>query len=150
LVEVPFLGYEVENLADGRKIIITKPGGKISRGGQMLVHDFQVWIYNEDTGERWRISHGEIKEDIRMKLEADKTKGKLVIEALKKVHEGVEPETLKSYDKLVESLPGFSLELILKAYKWIFGQEDCNYPPPRFQGRDMAMEGILELLSDID
>ena len=35
-------------------------------------------------------------------------------------------------------------EVLMKAYKWIWGQEDCNYPPP-LQGRDMSMKAILEL-----
>lgn len=30
-------------------------------------------------------------------------------------------------------------ELLLKAYKWIWGQEDCNYPDGK--GRAMSWEG---------
>jgi len=37
------------------------------------------------------------------------------------------------------------VDLIVKAYKWIWVQEDMNYPPPRFQGRAMSMEGIREM-----
>lgn len=112
------------------------------------MHDFQVWIYERDTAEGWRISHKEIMKDIREKLRADRNRGRLVIEALQRVHGGADPEEiLNDYYELVRSLPGLSLELILKAYKWIFGQEDCNYPPPH-EGRDRAMNGILELLSE--
>ena len=28
LIDLPYRGYEVEELSDGRKIVITKPGGK--------------------------------------------------------------------------------------------------------------------------
>jgi len=31
--------------------------------------------------------------------------------------------------------------IVLKAYKWIWGQEDCNYPPPKYKGRAMSWEG---------
>ncbi|MCX9081714.1 MAG: hypothetical protein OIN83_05915 [Candidatus Methanoperedens sp.] len=41
LVEIPFRGYEVETLSDGRKICITKPGGK-NVYGRMQIHDFMV------------------------------------------------------------------------------------------------------------
>lgn len=33
LEEVKYRGYEVEQLEDGRKIVITKPGGKFVFGG---------------------------------------------------------------------------------------------------------------------
>ena len=32
-------------------------------------------------------------------------------------------------------------EVIFKVYKWIWGQEDCNYPPPKYKGRAMSWEG---------
>jgi len=31
----------------------------------------------------------------------------------------------------------------MKAYKWIWGQEDVNYPSG--EGRDMSMKSIIEL-----
>jgi len=34
-------------------------------------------------------------------------------------------------------------EVLLKAYKWIWGQEDCNYPEG--EGRERSMKGIREL-----
>lgn len=34
---------------------------------------------------------------------------------------------------------GESPEILLKAYKWIWGQEDCNYPSGK--GRAMSWEG---------
>ena len=34
---------------------------------------------------------------------------------------------------------GESPEVLLKAYKWIWGQEDCNYPEGK--GRTMSWEG---------
>jgi hypothetical protein len=60
LEKIPFLGYEVEKLADGRSICITKPGGK-KRYGHMQIHDFMVWICDHAKDECWRIGHDEIK-----------------------------------------------------------------------------------------
>lgn len=36
-------------------------------------------------------------------------------------------------------------EVFMKAYKWIWGQEDCNYPPPKYKGREMSMVEINKL-----
>ena len=41
-----------------------------------------------------------------------------------------------------DELEGIDAETILKAYKWIWGQEDCNYP--KGQGRWLSMNNILE------
>ena len=147
LEKVPFLGYEVEQLKDGRRICITKPGGK-SPYGRMQVHDFMVWVYDETAKSRWRISHNEIYEDIAEKLGANPTEARRVVLALSRVHAGEEPDAVLASPKMAglgAGLPGEPPDLILKAYKWIFGQEDCNYPTG--EGRDMAMGGILDLVS---
>ena len=44
-------------------------------------------------------------------------------------------------------LPGESPKLLLKVYKCIWGQEDCNYPTG--EGRAMSMKGILKLTQPI-
>ena len=43
LEEIPYRGYEVEDIADGRKIVIVKPGGK-QAWGKMRKEDFFVFI----------------------------------------------------------------------------------------------------------
>jgi hypothetical protein len=144
LEAVPFLAFEVESLADGRTICITKPGGK-NVFGQMKVHDFMVWVYKPITGDRWRISHSEIFEDIQAKLASNTDEAKLVIDALRRVHDGEDPsDILASTPTLGRDLPGEPAELLLKAYKWIWGQEDCNYPTGA--GRSMSMNGLMELV----
>ena len=37
---------------------------------------------------------------------------------------------------------GIDVETLLKVYKWIWGQEDCNYPNQK--GRWLSMNGLLE------
>lgn len=46
-------------------------------------------------------------------------------------------------DALVESIEG-----LLKLYKWIWGQEDANYPYGG-KNRDMSIKSILELKEQI-
>jgi len=38
-------------------------------------------------------------------------------------------------------------KLLLKAYKWIWGQEDCNYPEG--EGREMSMRLLRELRDNL-
>ncbi len=81
LNNLPFIGYHVETLNDGRKICITKPGGK-QFYGVVKPNDFMVWIYDEAKHDRWRISHGEIRDDLRAKLRANMQLGGSVIARL--------------------------------------------------------------------
>ena len=139
---IPFLAYHVETLTDSRKVCITKPGGK-SPFGRMKVDDFMVWIYDEAAKDRWRISHEEIRLDIEGKLKADKKGALAVVELMHRVCKGEEPADLTTEIDAIIGLPGLSVELILKVYKWIWAQEDCNYPTG--DGRWMSMNGILAM-----
>ena len=141
VMALPQLGYDVEDLSDGRKIVVTKPGGK-------SVNDIMVWVYEGPGGNHWRPSHSKIAKDLKIKLGHHKKNGLAVIKALEKVYEGIEPDDIISGAPLLgQNLPGLPVDLILKAYKWIWVQEDMNYPPPKFQGRAMSMEGIREMKS---
>lgn len=139
VLQLPQLAYDMEDLMDGRKVVVTKPGGK-------SVDNIMVWIYEGPERAHWRPSHGLILNDLEQKLTYGREKGLAVVEALEKVFQGRDPEDiLEENPHLGNDLPGLPVDLILKAYKWIWVQEDCNYPPPRFQGRQMSMQGIREL-----
>lgn len=139
VLEFPLLAYEVEKLKDGRKILVTKPGGKSA-------DNIMVWVYEGPEGAHWRPSHKLLQRDLEEKLAHDKEKGLAIIEALEKIFNGTEPEDiLEMNPQLGKDLPGLPVDLILKAYKWIWAQEDCNYPPPRFEGRKMSMREIQEI-----
>lgn len=145
LEEIPYRGYEVEQLSDGRRIVIAKPGGK-SVYGQPKKEDFFVWVYNPIEGTLWQITHKQIYEDLKLKENKDASIALKVIEYLKRVHKGEEPEEILS-DAGAGDVPGEPIDILLKSYKWIWGQEDVNYP--KGQGRDMSMKSILELESEI-
>lgn len=66
-MNLPYRGYEVEELPDNRKIVITKPGGKnVYRATQK--EDFIVFIYNPCNDSLWQISHYQILDDIKIKF----------------------------------------------------------------------------------
>lgn len=143
LEKIPYRGYEVEDLSDGRKIVIAKPGGK-SVYGRPKKEDFLVWIYSPTDNTLWQISHKEILTDIKLKSEHNSDACVEAICCLEKVHAGIEPsDVLENCANIFSNLPGESLEAILYAYKWIWGQEDVNYPTG--EGRDMSMKAIKEL-----
>jgi len=106
-----------------------------------------VWVYDERKQDRWRISHDEIKEDVLKKLKADPRKASALVDIMHRVCKSEEPSTLKRETARFDGLPGLSAELILKVYKWIWTQEDCNYPTG--EGRWMSMNGILQMRDEM-
>ena len=68
LIELPYRGYEVEHLSDGRKVVITKPGGKFVFGHPKK-DDFLVYILNPIDSTLWQISHNQIYDDVKEKSE---------------------------------------------------------------------------------
>jgi len=141
LEKVKYRGYEVEQLSDGRKIVITKPGGKFVFG-KVKREDFMVWVYSPSDSTLWLISHKDICNDLEEKGKINPRETIKTINALERVFNGEEPNDVLKTTKL-NSPTGEPPEVLLKAYKWIWGQEDCNYPEG--QGREMSMNGIREL-----
>lgn len=137
LEQIKYRGYKVEDISDGRKIVITKPGGK-NIWGRIKIEDFMVWIFNPKDNSLWRISHQEIYEDLVNKSQISSKEALKIIEALEKVYNGIEPDEIK--EKFTNP-GGIEPEVLLKAYKWIWGQEDVNYPNKL--GRKMSFEGLV-------
>jgi len=137
LEKVKYRGYEVEQLSDGRKIVVTKPGGKFTFG-RIRREDFMVWVYNPNDSSLWLISHKDIYRDLEEKSKANPHETIKIIDALERVYNGEDPDDIINGANL-SNPHGESLELLLKAYKWIWGQEDCNYPEGK--GRTMSWEG---------
>lgn len=142
LERIQYRGYEVEQISDGRKIVITKPGGKFVFG-TIKRDDFMVWIYQPRDNSLWLISHKDILNDLEVKGKVSPADTIQIIDALERVFRGEDPEDILRQGKFINPCQE-EPEVLMKAYKWIWGQEDCNYPPP-LQGRDMSMKGIMEL-----
>lgn len=141
LEKVKYRGYEVEQLTDGKKIVITKPGGKFVFG-KVKREDFMVWVYNPEDSTLWLISHKDIYDDLEQKGKVNPNETIRIIDALERVFNGEEPDdALKTIS--LSNPCGEPPEVLLKAYKWIWGQEDCNYPEG--EGREMSMKSIREL-----
>ncbi|MCI8594525.1 MAG: glutamyl-tRNA amidotransferase [Oscillospiraceae bacterium] len=137
---IPYLLYEVEQLKSGEKIAINKPGGKRSFG-RLSRNDFMVFIYNPIEESLWLISHAEISDDIAAKYADDRESALSLLKGLYRVCCGEEPDSVISALALRNTV-GISVETILKVYKWIWGQEDCNYPTK--EGRWLSMRKLME------
>ncbi|MBN1538482.1 MAG: hypothetical protein JW908_17230 [Anaerolineales bacterium] len=141
LEELSYRGYEVEQISDGRKIVITKPGGKFVFG-KIKREDFMVFVFNPIDNTLWLISHKDILNDLITKGNINPNETIKIINALEEVFNGAEPDNVTSKGEIINPI-GENPEILLKAYKWIWGQEDINYPTGK--GRQMSMDGILEL-----
>ena len=140
LYNIPYLLYEVEQLENGDKVVLNKPGGK-RNFGRLSRDDFMVFLYETREDTLWLISHSEISDDIAEKYEYDSSNAYELIKGLYLVCCGEEPDNVIDRLKLKNSV-GLPIDAILKLYKWIWGQEDCNYPTK--QGRWLSMNGILD------
>lgn len=140
LMNIPYLLYEVEQLSTGEKIVINKPCGKRSFG-RLAKNDFMVFIYTPDNEGLWLISHEEILEDLRIKYQTDQKETENIIRGLLDVCNGEEPDNVINKRK-IKNINGLESEKLLKVYKWIWGQEDCNYP--NAEGRWLSMNAILK------
>jgi len=141
LEEIKYRGYEVEQLQNGNKIVITKPGGK-SVYGRPKKEDFLVFVFNPEENGLWQITHKQIFQDIEDKSKIDKEKTIELINLLERVKSGEEPNDFIDEIQKISFDNGETVETLLKVYKWIWGQEDVNYP--NGEGREMSWKGIAE------
>lgn len=91
--------------------------------------------------------HAHFAIDFYGKLCADKEKAMKVFRAIIEVwHNKSVEEVLKKYQSDVATMPGYDLEYILYALKWILEQEDIN-----FRGRPESKQKQLdEILKKVD
>lgn len=137
LESIKYRGYDVEDISDGRKVVITKPGGKYVYGS-IRREDFIVWIYDPNNSTLWSITHKNISDDLEEKRIIEPRETLKIYDALEQVYNGEDPDVVLQKNTLINPV-GESPEALVKAYKWIWGQEDCNYPDGK--GRAMSWEG---------
>ena len=146
LINLPYRGYEVEELPDNRKIVITKPGGKTVYG-KPKKEDFLVFIYNPSDDSLWQISHSQILDDITNKVQENKEEAKKFLSLMERTYSGEEPADFIDNIRALHFVSGESPEALIKAYKWIWGQEDINYP--NGEGRMMSWKAYQEIIADL-
>ena len=146
IVELPYRGYEVEKCHNGHTIVVTKPGGK-NVFGTLKREDILVFIQNPEAQTLWQISHKQILEDITLKCDEDSVEGKRLLRLLERTLNGEEPIAFIDDIVSLEYSTGANPEVLIKAYKRIWGQEDVNYP--NGDGRYMSWAPYKELLEKL-
>ncbi len=127
--------YFVEKLHDGRRIFLLRPTF-LNKG-----IDFQVWVEKFEGGQDKRPSHKDILQDIRAKLTENKAEAIKLLEAIREVWNCKEPEkALETHRFNFEN--GFPVELLLKALKWLFIEQDITYW--NYDGRAMLFSAIMK------
>lgn len=146
IIGIKYRGYEVEQISDGRKIVITKPGGK-KAFGRTYKEDIMVFIFDPMDDSLWQISHNQIFNDIKAKVEEDKVQGKKLLLYLERTYNGEEPEDSIEDIRSLSFISGENPEVLIKAYKWIWGQEDVNYPTKA--GRALSWQSFQEMIDQL-
>lgn len=127
--------YLVERLKDGSRIFLLRPTF-LNKG-----IDFQVWVEKLDGDKDKRPSHGTIIEDLKLKLKESPAQRKALMKAVERVWNCEDP------DKVCSEIPlkfkkGHSCELVLKAVKWLFIEQDVTYW--NYDGRMKLWNAIQE------
>lgn len=146
VIAIEYRGYEVERCDDGRKIVITKPGGK-SVYGQPKKEDILVFIFDPKDNSLWQISHQQILDDVTAKCKENPNEGKKLIALLERTLNGEEPKDFINAIRALAFQTGEPSEELIKAYKWIWGQEDVNYP--NGEGRFMSWAAYKNLRDNL-
>jgi len=146
VIAIEYRGYEVEQCDDGRKIVITKPGGKRVYGSPKK-EDILVFIFDSRNNSLWQISHPQILNDVTAKCKENPAEGKRLIALLERTLGGEEPNDFIADIRSLSFQTGEKPEELIKAYKWIWGQEDVNYP--NGNGRFLSWGAYEELRKNL-
>lgn len=126
--------YFVETLKDGKRIYLLRPT-YLNKG-----IDFQVWVERFDGKNDERPSHKGIFKDLEIKKEENSKDFSKLIEAINKVWNCEEPDSVLADLKGVEFKKGLPVEMLLKILKWLFIEQDITYW--NYDGRGMLMGAI--------
>jgi len=113
----------------------------IKAPGTLSEKDFKVKaIFSIKPQSSLQPKHAHFAIDFYGKICNDKEKAMNVFKAIIDIwHRNSIENTLNNYKKLVENLPGYNLEYILYAMRWVLDQEDIN-----FKGREEKKQRELD------
>lgn len=125
--------YWVTKKIQGHRISIKKPGIKPG-----YPKDIAVSIHFPN-GSSKSPSHRMLVLDFVAKCEFNSELGKAIFTDLERLQKG--EDCREKF--MVKDYPGLPCEILIHALKWVWIQEDRNYPPPRYSGRRMSWATYL-------
>jgi hypothetical protein len=131
--------YNVETLADGRKVYLTRPA-YLKKGFDFRINVEQTAF---QTGHEYP-KHDDIFSDLRQKRLDNPVMCKRLYDAIKRVYDCEDPEDILPEYKDIKFSEGHSVELILKVIKWFLIEQDVR--DWNYSGRQMFMDGVNKIL----
>jgi hypothetical protein len=125
--------YFVETLKGGNRIFLLRPTF-LNKG-----IDFQVWVEKFDGQKDKRPGHPLMHEDIQIKLKENPKQKTLLMTSIERVWNCEDPDKVLAETSL-KFTKGLSPELVLKALKWLFIEQDVTYW--NYDGRMMLWRGL--------
>ena len=132
--------YIVERLTSGDRIYLTRPVA-LNKGFDFIIHvENHIFMNKKDYPK-----HDDIFEDLSKKKKGSKKLYDKLFEALERIYKCEDPDDVyDDYKSTFESGDnGLPPELILKAVKWFFIEQDIRYW--NWSGRMMFMDGIRKI-----
>lgn len=124
--------YWVSQDISGYRVFIKKPGVKPGSPKDIAVS------ISYPNGSSKSPTHKLLVSDYKQKCQDNPEIADALFSQIEQVMEGNEPDW-----QLEGDCPGLPVKILLHALKWVWIQEDRNYPPPRLQGRRMNWSTYL-------
>ena len=127
--------YEVEQLKGGKTVFLKRPG-RLNKG-----FDFEINVSDTNFGKTRRTtmpSHANIFDDLQKKRSENPAEFKKVQKVIQRLYD-CENVPCKEMQSLTFQA-GHPVEMILKAIKWLFIEQDVTYW--NWSGRNMLYSGI--------
>ena len=130
--------YYVETLKDGSRIYLRRPASL--HNGFDFVVCIENFNFNINGRKRNYPKHTDLIEDLRLKKSKEPKSYNTLYKHIEKIYMC---KPLKENDYNIAFKYGYSAELILKALKWLFIEQDIRYW--NYSGRDMLWKAINEI-----
>jgi len=127
--------YNVETLADGRKIYLTRPA-YLKKGFDFLINIERMTF---QTGGEYP-KHKDIFDDLSSKKRENAGLALRLRNAIQGVHDCEDTEQILANYESLSFQAGYSVELILKVIKWFLIEQDIR--DWNYSGRAMFMNGV--------
>jgi hypothetical protein len=125
--------YYVETLQGGKRIYLKRPAAP------KFGVDFQVYVEKFDGIKDKRPAHQHIFDDMRLKLKESPEQKEALLTAVERVWNCEDPDKI-CFEIPLKFTKGLSCELVLKAVKWLFIEQDVTYW--NYDGRMMLWNSI--------
>lgn len=142
--------YDVERLADGRSIYLKRPTRNAG-------FDFQVWVEKidgykdgkpsyytkEEKNQKKKPKKYDLLEDLKGKKKKNSQLYSKLLRMIERVGNCEDPKNILTKPRKLDFKKGYSTEMLLKSFKWLFIEQDIRYW--NYTGRKMLLKAIKKI-----